>query len=138
MNESALIAELKRDEGVRLKPYRDTVAKLTIGVGRNLDDVGISEAEADFLLASDIKRTVEDLASRLPWWSTLDEVRQRVLCNMAFNLGIGGLCAFVNTLNAVKAGDYDKAATEMLNSKWAKQVGARAVRLSAMMRTGEA
>jgi lysozyme len=136
MNMDALIADLTRDEGVRLKPYLDTVGKTTIGVGRNLTDVGISEDEADYLLHSDIARTVADLNRKLTWWSTLDEVRQRVLCNLCFNLGINGLLTFHNTLEAVRSGRYGDAADGMLASLWARQVGPRSLRLAAMMRTG--
>lgn len=136
MNYTTLKAELKRDEGERLKPYRDTVGKLTIGVGRNLDDVGISEAEVDFLLMSDVGRAEGGLDANCPWWRQLDETRQRVLLNMAFNLGIGGLLKFHDTLAAVQAGNWNAAADGMLNSAWAKQVGFRATRLANMMRTG--
>lgn len=136
MNYATLKKELKRDEGMRLMPYRDTVGKLTIGVGRNLDDVGISESEADFLLMSDVGRAEGGLDGRIPWWRTLDETRQRVLVNMAYNMGIDGLMGFKNTLKAVQDGRWDAAAEGMLDSKWAQQVGARASRLADMMRTG--
>ncbi|MGX5880069.1 glycoside hydrolase family protein [Burkholderia gladioli] len=132
-----LIDELSRDEGRRLKPYVDTVGKTTIGVGRNLTDVGISDDECDAMLANDLARTISWLDRNLPWWSQLDPVRQRVVANMAFNMG-GGLLTFVNTLGAMQRGAYDAAADGMLDSKWARQVGARAQRLAQMMRTGEA
>ncbi|KVE31070.1 MULTISPECIES: glycoside hydrolase family protein [Burkholderia] len=130
-----LIAELSRDEGRRLKPYVDTVGKTTIGVGRNLTDVGISDPECDAMLSSDIDRTVAWLDRNLSWWRQLDGVRQRVVINMAFNMG-GALLTFTNTLAAMKRGDYAAAADGMLASKWAQQVGARATRLAAMMRSG--
>ncbi len=133
-----LCAELKRDEGVRLKPYRDTVDKLTIGTGRNLDDVGISLAENDCLLINDIHRVERDLDQYLPWWRGLDDVRQRVLSNMCFNLGIGKLLGFKQTLQLIQSGQYEAAARAMLQSKWANQVKQRAVRLAAMMRVGQA
>lgn len=136
MNLDAMRSELIRDEGMRLKPYRDTVGKLTIGVGRNLDDVGITQTEAAHLLDSDIRRTAEELDRSLPWWRSLDEVRQRVLLNMAFNMGVTGLRGFKNTLAAVQAGKYEDAAAGMLASKWAQQVGQRAQRLADMMIKG--
>lgn len=136
MDTAKLIKELRRDEGVRLKPYRDSVGKLTVGIGRNLDDVGISDAEADFLLANDIARSVADLDRALPWWRTLDEVRQRVLANMAFNVGITKLLTFKNTLRMVKNAEYGAAAEAMKASLWHRQVGPRAVRLEQMMRDG--
>ena len=132
-----IIADLKRDEGLRLKPYRDTVGKWTIGIGRNLDDVGVSEAEAEQMLANDLDRTVADLDRNMLWWQTLDAPRRRVILNMAFNLGVGGLMKFTKTLDAVRSRDYNKAAKLMLESKWAKQVGDRANRLAEMMRSPE-
>mgnify|MGYP001023309749 CR=1 FL=1 len=126
--------ELIRDEGLRLKPYKDTVGKTTIGIGRNLDDVGISKDEAYLMLDNDIQRTSDSLDKNLPWWKTLDEVRQRVILNMAYNLGINSLLGFKNTLAAIQAGRYNDAADGMLASKWATQVGARATRLADMMR----
>ncbi|PRG76124.1 lysozyme [Burkholderia multivorans] len=132
---SVLMAELTRDEGRRLKPYVDTVGKTTIGVGRNLTDVGISDAECDTMLSNDVDRTVAGLDRNLSWWRQLDTVRQRVVVNMAFNMQ-AGLLTFVNTLAAMKRGDYAAAADGMLASKWATQVGARATRLAAMMRSG--
>lgn len=136
MNINTLSDELVRDEGLRLKTYRCTAGKLTIGIGRNLDDVGISESEARVLLANDIAKVASQLDNALPWWKSLSEPRQRVLANMAFNLGITGLLGFKNTLGMIERGEYTKAADAMLASKWARQVGARATRLSDMMRKG--
>lgn len=136
MNLDLMKAELRADEGERLKPYKDTVGKLTIGVGRNLDDVGISEEESGYLLGNDIDRTMMALDNALPWWRQLDEVRQRVVVNMAFNMGVRGLLLFKQTLAAMQSGDYSHAADQMLNSTWATQVGLRASRLSKMMREG--
>jgi lysozyme len=136
MDLDILKAELVRDEGCRLHPYVDTVDKITIGVGRNLDDVGISEDEAAFLLANDIARVRRDLDDHLPWWQGLDPVRQRVLANMCFNLGIGHLLGFTHTLNLVEGGDFEAAAEAMMASLWARQVGPRAARLADMMRSG--
>lgn len=138
MDRRALVRELIVDEGLRLKPYLDTVNKISIGVGRNLTDVGISETEAMYLLDHDIDRTVSGLLNAVPWWVDLDAVRQRVLANLAFNLGVGGLLTFHDTLRAVANGDYPRAADEMLSSLWARQVGDRAKRLAAMMLTGTA
>ncbi|WP_338862993.1 lysozyme [Mycetohabitans rhizoxinica] len=132
-----LLLELNRDEGRRLKPYLDTVGKTTIGVGRNLTDVGIADRECDLLLENDVRRSVTWLDRHLPWWRNLDAVRQRVIINMAFNLG-GKLLTFASTLAAMQRGDYAAAADGMLASKWAMQVGARAQRLATMMRTGKA
>ena len=126
---------LMRDEGVRLKPYRDTVGKLTIGVGRNLDDVGISEDEARYLLRSDIVRAVKD-AETLSWFHSLNDARQKVIVSMIFNLGLQGFSGFHQTIKYIEAGDYNTAADRMMASKWAEQVGGRAGRLAQMMRNG--
>lgn len=122
-------------EGLRLLPYRDTVGKLTIGVGRNLDDKGITRAEALMMLDTDIAECLVDLDT-FPWFRQLDHERQVVMVNMRFNLGPLGLREFKNTLAAIAAGDYATAAANMLQSKWAQQVGQRAVTLAATMRTG--
>jgi len=128
-------AQLVRHESLRLKPYRCTAGKLTIGYGRNLDDKGISKSEAYELLANDIRSCGEQLIDEIPEiYSGLDEVRKSVLLNMCFNLGIGGLLEFKNTLAFVAAGDWERAANGMLASKWAKQVGHRAIELSELMR----
>lgn len=132
-----ILDQLKRDEGLRLTPYKDSVGKVTIGYGRNLDDAGISQYEADLLLQHDITNASQDLRGALPWTEGLDEARRGVLLNMAFNMGIHRLLGFKITLAMVQSGDYDKAADEMLDSKWAEQVGARAHRLAVQMRSGE-
>lgn len=131
-----LIAELKRDEGVRLKPYLCTAGKTTIGVGRNLDDVGISEAEADILLQHDIDQCVFELNATFNWYGRQTDARQRVLINMCFNLGLTRLLGFTNFLKAMEERDYDQAAIEMIDSHWATQVGERAFRLEKMMIEG--
>ncbi len=131
-----LIQQLRRHEGERLKPYRCTAGKLTIGVGRNLDDRGITAEESAYLLSNDIDRVWTELKARLPWMTGLNDVRQRVLLDMAFNLGIDGLLKFRNTLATIQAGNYQKAGEMMLDSVWAAQVGMRAQRLSRMMQTG--
>lgn len=138
MNSFILCRELERDEGKRNKPYRDTTGHLSIGVGRNLDEVGLSDEEISMLLMNDIAFVLKELDEHLPWWRNMDEVRQRVIANMCFNLGIEGLLEFHNTLASMQAKDYRGAAVGMAKSKWAAQVGDRADRLIHMMRTGEA
>lgn len=131
-------AQLVRHEGLRLKPYRCTAGKLTIGIGRNLDDCGISQSEAYVMLINDIMNCEKQLQAKIPdIYNGLDEVRKSVLLNMCFNLGINGLLGFKNTLAFVKAGDWERAANNMLVSKWAKQVGRRAIELSELMRKGK-
>lgn len=128
---------LKHHEGFRSKPYRDTVGKLTIGYGRNLDDVGISEEEGSYLLQNNIREAEAELRLHLAFWDSLDHVRRAVLTDMAVNMGINKLLSFKNTLRFVGAGWYESAAEGMLASKWATQVKGRAVRLAEMMRTGK-
>jgi lysozyme len=136
MNRDRLAEQLIRDEGLRLKPYLDTVKKLTIGVGRNLSDRGITQAEAMMLLNYDMDVADLDCRANFPWFDTIDDVRQGVLVNMCFNLGISRLLKFKNTLALVQAHEYDKASIQMLQSLWAEQVGDRALRLAEQMRTG--
>lgn len=137
IDRAAMIRQLRLHEGERLKPYRCTAGKLTIGIGRNLEDRGITAEESAYLLSNDITGFYAALLRELPWVAQLDDVRQRVLLDMAFNMGIAGLLTFKNTLATIKAGDYEKAAGMMLQSRWAEQVGQRADRLSRMMFTGK-
>jgi len=131
-------AQLVRHEGLRLKPYLCTAGKLTIGIGRNLDDRGISQKEAYAMPERDIHDCEQWLIDEIPEiYNKLDEVRQSVLLNMCFNLGIKGLLGFNNTLAFISAGDWERAANGMLASKWAKQVGMRAIELSELMRKGQ-
>ena len=136
MDRQLLRSQLERHEGLRLKVYQDTVGKATIGYGRNLDDVGITRVEADLLLASDIEK-VERQLQTIDEYLALDPVRQTVIANMAFNLGFYGLMQFKRMWAAIGRGDYTEASKQMLSSKWARQVGTRAVELSEIMRTGE-
>lgn len=129
-------AEIKRDEGLRLKPYRDSRGFLTIGYGRNLDHRGISRMEAEEMLENDIAAVMGVVSYKLPWFDALHPVRQRVLLNMAFQMGINGLLGFHKMLAAARLGKYDEAADEMLDSRWAQQTPERAQRLAVMMRTG--
>lgn len=132
-----LIEQLKRHEGIKLTPYKCTSDKLTIGVGRNLEDVGISEEEAEMLLQNDIQRAAAQLKERFPWTLELDEVRFAALINFTFNVGIGTVSKFVNAMALLKAKNYDTAADEFLQSRWAEQVGQRAVEVTEQIRTGE-
>lgn len=129
--------QLKRHEGLRLKPYRCTANKLTIGYGRNIEDCGINQAEAEEMLRTDIMSVNLKLTSQYPKYCNLDSARQGVLVNMCFNLGLAGLMKFQKMQAAVLAGDFNRAADEMLDSRWAGQVGNRADELAIQMRTGE-
>ena len=133
-----LRAELVRDEGLRLRPYRCSAGALTIGVGRNLDDRGITRAEALAMLDADIGAACDDLDRRAPWWRGLPAPARRGLANMAFNLGWPRLSGFRSMLAALEAGDWDRAADEALDSRWAAQVGDRAQRVAALFRANGA
>ena len=132
-----LTKQLVRHEGLRQFPYTDTVGKFTIGCGRNLTDVGISEEEAMILLRNDIDKAGHSLTDHLGWWNGLDEARRIVLLNLCFNMGITRLLGFQKMLVALQSGDYQKAADEMENSSWHTQVKGRAIELEQIMRTGE-
>ena len=136
--EDIAVDQLKHDEGLRLTPYQCTAGKLTIGYGRNLEDVGITEAEAELFLQHDVSvaKRVARLTVGNDVWHSLSSTRQAVLINMAFNLGALGLSRFVKTLEAIRCGDYSVAADEMLDSAWARQVGRRAERLASIMLEG--
>ena len=138
MNLTKLEDQLIRHEGLVLDIYKDSVGIWTIGVGRNLEHVGQrSEAEARYLLRSDIVAIRAELEKAIPWIGDLDEVRQRCLMDMAFNLGVAGLMKFEKTLRLIAQGNLSGASQEMLRSKWADQVGQRAITLSRMMATGK-
>lgn len=139
MDRKLLAAELTRDEGNVLHGYADSEGYLTIGIGRLIDarkGGGISPEESLYLFGHDVDKVEAGLDRRLPWWRTLSEVRQRVLANMCFNLGIDGLLGFPKMLAKARAGDFEGAADEMKDSAWHSQVGDRALRLEAMMRRG--
>ena len=132
--------QLRIDEGEVLHAYQDHLGYWTIGVGRLIDKRkggGITEDESAYLLRNDILTRMVALDKRIPWFKKLDTARQGVLLNMAFQLGVGGLLNFKNTLAKVEAGDYEGAAANMLKSKWASQTPARAKRMAEQMRTGQ-
>lgn len=156
-NREKLIDQLILHEGLELKVYKDTLGIDTIGVGRNLEDRGITDGElmhmnllreeiytngitekdARFLLGNDIDIVERELLDAHPCLERLDDVRIRVLLDMAFNLGVPRLRKFKNMWAGIHEGDYIRAGDEMMDSRWANQVGARAVRLCKMMKDGE-
>jgi lysozyme len=136
MNIQKLKDQLTIDENRKKKPYTDTVGKISIGVGRNLTDNGLSDSEIDMLLSNDIDDVISQLNVSLPWWTQMTDARQRVIANMTFNMGMDKVLEFKNTLAFMRTGQYDKAADGMLQSLWARQVGDRAKRLADMMRAG--
>jgi lysozyme len=137
---NAMRAELRRDEGEKLHAYTDSLGFLTIGIGRLIDERkggGITPEESAYLLDNDIKSKMGELDRRMPWWRSLDGVRQRAVLNMAFQLGVATL-AGTPTFKLVASGNFDMAADRLQGWKWAQQTPARAQRVIAMMRTGKA
>mgnify|MGYP003139097059 FL=1 len=131
-----LIKQLKKHEGVELKPYKCTSNKLTIGIGRNLEDVGISEHEAEFLLMNDLD-TYMTAAKTYDWYAGLNDARKAVIVNMLFNMGQTNFNKFLKMKQALDVGDFPEAAKQMLDSRWAKQVKGRSAELSKQMETGK-
>jgi GH24 family phage-related lysozyme (muramidase) len=140
-NLARLDTELRFDEGVRYEPYMDSRGIPTVGVGHNLGAVPLprdwscplTDAQVNTLLDADLQDVFDALDQNLPWWRDLNDVRQRVLANMAFNLGVPRLLGFHNTLAAMREGRYFDAANGMRESLWATQVGDRALRLADAM-----
>lgn len=154
ISDDICIQRLMVNEGCKLKSYRDTVGKLTIGIGRNLDDnpltieeqcyVGhncrtlfISNDQAAYLCRNDLKKVRADLDRELPWWRDLNPDRQYVMIDLCFNMGLKTLLTFKRTLDSIAQGYYVRAAEQLLQSKYAKQVGIRAKRNAYALRTGE-
>lgn len=136
---SKLIEMIKQHEGVVPHAYQDSRGYWTIGVGRLIDkslDGGLSDAEIDYLLANDIKRCRAE-AEQYPWFNKMNEPRQAVILSMLFNLGKPRFDKFQNMQAALLVGDYTLASHEMLDSRWASQVGRRAIEMSDMMQSGE-
>ncbi|MEJ2656239.1 MAG: glycoside hydrolase family protein [Desulfobacterales bacterium] len=130
----AIEKQLIEHEGLEKKVYRCPAGKLSVGVGRNLEDKGITEEEALFLLRNDIAECEDDLRSIFTEYDALDEYRKRVLIDMRFNLGPSGFRQFKKMIAAVKKKDFRRAAEEMKDSKWYWQVGKRAETLFKMMK----
>lgn len=137
MRNNNIRAMLIHHEGLRLKPYKCTAGKLTIGVGRNLDDRGITQEEAMNMLENDIDDCRIELQHNISWFNRLDPTRKDALLDMCFNLGISGLMKFNNMLTAMKHEDWEAAYVEALDSRWADQVGQRAIDIAGMILIGD-
>ena len=137
-----LIETLKRHEGVKNHAYRDSLGVLTIGCGRNISDsekhrgMGLSDDEIDYMLSNDILRTIKELAEEYPWFNDMEEgARRDAIINMHFNLGRVRFASFKVALSHMDNANHKKAASEFLNSKWAKQVKSRALEITDMIAT---
>lgn len=130
-----LVQQLRRDEGVKYRPYLDSKNILTVGVGRNIRDVAFSDDEVNLMLVNDIKVRYAEL-SHYDWFVGLDDVRKAAIVNMAF-AGIATLLNFHRMITALANKDWATANTEMMDSKWSRDVGERANRLAKQILTGE-
>jgi len=149
--EEKIIVEhlLIEDEGMRQFPYVDCCAKewkkcvckvkgkLTIGIGRNLDDIGLSESESIQLQRNDVNKMTSEVERSFYWFSKLNTPRRVVIISMAFNVGISGLKEFKKMIDCIESGDFGSAAKEMIGSQWSSQVKGRAIRLASIMKTGQ-
>lgn len=136
MNLERLFAQLEIDEGRRKKLYRCTAGKWTIGVGRNLEDRGLRDDEIDLMLKNDVAESTGECRRLFRMFDALNAVRQEVLVNMMLNLGFTRLAGFKKMHAALAEGNWAEASRQMLDSKWATDVGSRADRLAKAMRTG--
>ena len=134
-----LIDMLKRHEGVRSHVYLCSAGYETLGVGRNISEsgLGITEDEIDFLLMNDITRVKQELTDTYFWFPALNEARQDAMIDICFNLGLTRLRGFVKAIEAMSREQFDIAADEFMDSRWATQVGNRAVEVTEMIRTGD-
>jgi GH24 family phage-related lysozyme (muramidase) len=137
VNLAKLEAQLTNEEGRKNKAYVDTLGILSIGIGRNLRDNGLRDSEIDFLFKNDVEDVKNAIQAHMPWVLDLDEVRQRVFYDLCFNMGVNKLLTFTHMIAFARAGDYISAADELHHSIWDSQVGSRAPKLEAMLRTGE-
>lgn len=118
MDLNKLKQSIKKHEGLKLKPYKCLRGKLTIGYGRNLQDRGITTLEAETMLERDLLDTKLELEDSIKFFHKLDDVRQNVLIEMAYNMGVPHLLEFKNTLKFMEKGDFINASIEMLDSGW--------------------
>ena len=134
MNLTRLRNTLIRHEGLKLLPYKCTAGKWTLGVGRNIEDRGISKVTAMQMLDEDIEICLNELMERLDYFETLPTEVQETLVNLCFNMGISRLMKFQLMLGAIQAGQYELAAKELLDSRYARQVGKRSEELADILR----
>ena len=127
MDYTRLSKQLLYHEGIRLKPYRCSADKLTIGIGRNIEDVGITEEEAFYLLNNDIKKVVEQCQRNFKWFDGLNDLRKEAIVNLVFNMGFGKFLQFKKTIKHIENEEFELAGAELLDSRYAQQVGQRAI-----------
>ena len=124
-------------EGLELKPYRCSADKLTIGVGRNIQEVGITKDEAMTLLTNDIARVAGECTREFPWFLGLTPLRKEAVINLVFNMGMATFKKFKKTIAYIEEGDFERAGVELLDSNYARQVGQRSQDVANMLADGE-
>lgn len=134
MNHSLLKTTLRKHEGYRNKVYQCSAGKLTIGIGHNLDDLGLDDNVIELQFQNDVEKCVADCGYLFDSFESIPDNKQSVLANMMFNMGLPVLSKFKKMIKAVDNQQWDEAANQMLDSRWAGQVGNRAVELSNIMR----
>ena len=135
-----IIEMLRKHEGVETHAYNCTANKTTIGVGRNIEagsGIGLSDDEIDYLLANDVQRVEAELLQAFTWYEDLNDARKDAMMDVCFNIGLPRLKLFKKALAAMSRSHYEIAAVELLDSRWAVQVGQRAMTISEIIRTGE-
>lgn len=128
---------IRRREGLCFQPYRCQAGKLTIGYGHNLDARGISLEAAELLLRQDIQIAYKQVKNTFPWWAKLSAARLFVMVDLVFNMGLSAVCGFKKMLAALEDGNYETAASELLDSRYARQLGQRAHENAEMLKSGE-
>jgi len=137
---SKLIDMLIKHEGSERYPYFCTSGKLTIGVGRNIDPeggLGLSPPEITYLLQNDVNRVEQEMVKAIPWFQHVEWCRMDALVSICFNLGLPRFLEFKKALAAAEEHNWELCADEFMDSKWASQVGQRAVEVTTIIRTGE-
>ena len=136
INRARMIKQLQRHEGLRLKPYHCSAGKLTIGYGRNLEDIGITQDEADMLLGNDLAKVCVQCQREFDWFDGLSELRKEAIINLVFNMGLEGFKQFRRTIAFIEAGQFIDAGAELLDSRYARQVGKRANEIASQLADG--
>tara|TARA_B110000902_G_C14115238_1_gene515953 strand:- start:320 stop:739 length:420 start_codon:yes stop_codon:yes gene_type:complete len=136
MDAERLMLTLIRHEGIKYKPYKCTAGKLTIGVGRNLEDVGVSESEAMRMLKNDVAAVAAQCMGSFYWFDGLNDHRQEAIINLVFNMGLSKFKQFKKTISYIESGDFKMAGSELLDSNYARQVKGRAVEVANMLSDG--
>lgn len=129
-----LLEDLRESEGFRSEPYHCSTGHLTVGYGTNIETV--SREEAEWLLQHRVRKVIDEVCNRWPWVAKLDANRRRALFDMAYNMGVPTLAQFKNMLSALEKGDFNRASVEALDSRWARQVGQRAIDIAQLIREG--